>query len=84
MEYRHGPISIAQPGRLVWAFGKLPAGLAEQVAQTGAELVTSELHPLAHLVLAQRLAVARAEDRGLNPDTPRNLTRSVILAEGQH
>ena len=29
--------------------------------------------------IAQRLAVERALARGLNPDTPRNLTRSVIL-----
>ena len=79
MEYRHGPMSIAQPGRLVWAFGALPDGVAELVDSFGAELVPSEGDPLAHLVLAQRIAVARAEARGLNPDTPRNLTRSVIL-----
>lgn len=80
MEYRHGPISIAQPGRLTWVFGPLPEGLDKQVAATGAELVTSEWDPMAFLVLVQRLAVARAEARGLNPDTPRNLTRSVILS----
>jgi fructoselysine-6-P-deglycase FrlB-like protein len=34
---------------------------------------------MAHLVVAQRLAVAIAEYRGLNPDAPRHLTRSVIL-----
>ncbi|MDO4665935.1 MAG: SIS domain-containing protein [Actinomycetaceae bacterium] len=81
MEYRHGPISIAQPGRLTWVFGQAPKGLAQQVEKTGAEFITSDLNPLAHLVLAQRLAVARAEARGLNPDTPRHLTRSVILPE---
>lgn len=80
MEYRHGPISIAQPGRLVWIFGEVPEGLDAQVAETGAEFVSSEWDPMAHLVLAQRVAVARAEARGLNPDTPRNLTRSVILS----
>ncbi|WP_026459956.1 SIS domain-containing protein [Schaalia suimastitidis] len=79
MEYRHGPISIAQPGRLTWMFGPLPAGLDTQVEATGAELVTSQWDPMAHLVLAQRVAVARAEARGLNPDTPRHLTRAVIL-----
>lgn len=84
MEYRHGPISIAQPGRLTWVFGKAPAGLADQVAATGAEFVTSDLDPMAHLVLAQRLAVARAEAKGLNPDQPRHLTRSVILTDGEH
>lgn len=79
MEYRHGPISIAQPGRVVWVFGPVPAGLADDVAATGAQLVTSDLDPLAHLVLLHRAAVARAEARGLNPDTPRHLSRAVHL-----
>jgi hypothetical protein len=80
VEYRHGPISIAAPGRAVWPFGPLPPGLAEQVRATGATLVdTGGLDPLAGLVLAQRYAVAAAERRGLDPDKPRSLTRSVIL-----
>lgn len=79
MEYRHGPISIAEPGRAVWMFGTAPAGLAEEVAATGAEFVTSDLDPMAHLVLAQRVAMAIAAARALNPDHPRALTRSVIL-----
>ncbi|MDN6793544.1 MAG: SIS domain-containing protein [Propionibacterium sp.] len=78
-EYRHGPISIAQPGRLVWSFGELPEGLEAQIAETGAELVTFDGDPQAHLVLAQRVAVARAQARGLDPDHPRHLTRAVIL-----
>ncbi|MBZ2195071.1 SIS domain-containing protein [Occultella gossypii] len=84
MEYRHGPIAIAQPGRLVWVFGPTPAGLADDVAATGATLVSSDLDPLAQLVVLHRLAVARAEARGLDADTPRNLTRSVILDPGAH
>ena len=80
MEYRHGPLSIAAPGRAVWPFGALPPGLAEQVRGTGAALVeTGGLDPMAALVLAQRFAVAAAEARGLDPDHPRNLTRSVVL-----
>lgn len=79
MEYRHGPISIAEPGRLTWMFGEAPHGLKAQTEATGAEFVESDLDPMAHLVIAQRLAVARAKAKGLNPDTPRNLTRSVIL-----
>ena len=79
MEYRHGPISIAEPGRLTWVFGPVPEGETEQIAHTGAELVTSDLDPVAHLVIAQRLALKRAEHRGLDVDNPRNLTRSVIL-----
>jgi CRISPR-associated protein Cas5a/b/c len=34
---------------------------------------------MAELVKAQRLAVALAAARGLDPDRPRNLSRSVIL-----
>src|SRR6266496_3601302 len=29
MEYRHGPISIAAPGRAVWVFGPAPHGLTD-------------------------------------------------------
>ncbi|OLR89430.1 SIS domain-containing protein [Actinokineospora bangkokensis] len=79
MEYRHGPISVAQPGRLTWMFGAAPAGLAADVERTGAGWVDSDLDPMAHLVVAQRLAVAVAERRGLDPDHPRHLTRSVVL-----
>ncbi|WP_345435360.1 sugar isomerase [Actinoallomurus vinaceus] len=79
MEYRHGPISIAQPGRLTWMFGTPPDGLADDVAATGAAFATSGLDPLAHLIVAQRLAVARGEAKGLDPDRPRSLTRSVVL-----
>lgn len=80
MEYRHGPISVAQPGRLTWMFGGAPDGLAEQVAATGAEFVDHDLDPMVDLVLAQRVAVARALKLGGDPDTPRNLTRSVVLS----
>lgn len=79
MDYRHGPIAIAEPGREVWSFGTPPAGLAAEVAETGARFVTSDLDPLAQLVLAQRVAVALALGRGLDPDRPRHLTRSVEL-----
>jgi fructoselysine-6-P-deglycase FrlB-like protein len=79
MDYRHGPISIAAPGRVVWAFGELPDGLAGEVASTGATLVQPAGDPVAGLILAQRLAVGLATARGLDPDRPRHLTRSVIL-----
>ncbi|MEU9518761.1 SIS domain-containing protein [Streptomyces sp. NPDC048224] len=80
MEYRHGPISISTAGTATWMFGEAPEGLAEQVRETGAMWVPGELDPLAELVRAQRLAVAVAAARGLDPDRPRHLTRSVILA----
>ncbi len=80
-EYRHGPVAVAQAGRLTWVFGAVPPGLADQVAATGATLVHhGSLDPMAALVVAQRTAVAKALARGLDPDQPRNLTRSVILA----
>ncbi|PSK98458.1 fructoselysine-6-P-deglycase FrlB-like protein [Murinocardiopsis flavida] len=79
MEYRHGPLAIAEPGRLTWLFTGAPEGLADQVAATGAAVKPAVLDPLAELVHAQRLAVRAAEDRGIDPDVPRNLTRSVIL-----
>jgi fructoselysine-6-P-deglycase FrlB-like protein len=96
MDYRHGPISIAAPRRVVWAFGDVPAGLAADVEATGAAFVHSRHHggyaalgrwsggrtpldPMADLVLAQRVAVLLATSQGLDPDHPRNLTRSVVL-----
>ncbi len=80
MEYRHGPIAIAAPDRAVWAFGEVPDGLPEEVAKTGATFVHSgQRDPLADLVVAQRFAVAVSLARRLDPDHPRNLTRSVIL-----
>ncbi|MFJ5263403.1 SIS domain-containing protein [Streptomyces sp. NPDC088387] len=80
MEYRHGPISITTAGRATWMFGEAPEGLADQVRATGGLWIPGDLDPLAELVRAQRLAVAVAAARDLNPDTPRHLTRSVILA----
>jgi fructoselysine-6-P-deglycase FrlB-like protein len=79
MEYRHGPIAIGQPGRAVWALGEVPEGLAEQTEATGATFVHSGRDPLAELVVAQRYAVSLARHRGLDPDSPRHLTRSVVL-----
>ncbi|MCX4992759.1 MULTISPECIES: SIS domain-containing protein [unclassified Streptomyces] len=81
MEYRHGPISITTHGTATWMLGEAPEGLAEQVRRTGGLWVDGGLDPLAELVRAQRLAVAVAAARGLDPDQPRHLTRSVILGD---
>ncbi|MGW4139656.1 SIS domain-containing protein [Streptomyces mirabilis] len=80
MEYRHGPISVTTAGTATWMLGEAPEGLAEQVRATGGRWVAGELDPLAELVRAQRLAVTVAAARGLDPDRPRHLTRSVVLA----
>ncbi|GGM86400.1 hypothetical protein GCM10009721_08970 [Terrabacter tumescens] len=79
MEYRHGPISIAAPGRAVWAFGEVPEGLREQVEATGARFEHRDLDPLADLVRLHRLCLGKADAAGLDPDAPRNLTRSIVL-----
>jgi CRISPR-associated protein Cas5a/b/c len=80
MEYRHGPISVARPGTVVWALGDVDAAVLRDAAATGAVVVGGELDPMAELVRIQRTAVALAERRGLDPDRPRNLTRSVVLS----
>jgi fructoselysine-6-P-deglycase FrlB-like protein len=79
MDYRHGPLAIAGPGRGVWLFGAAPNGLADEVRATGARFVSSARDPMVELVLAQRVAVARAIALGRNPDEPAHLSRSVVL-----
>jgi fructoselysine-6-P-deglycase FrlB-like protein len=79
MEYRHGPVSVSDAHGLVWMFGAAPDGLRDEVAATGAIWVSAALDPMADLIRAQRTAVACGQARGLDPDNPRNLTRSVIL-----
>jgi fructoselysine-6-P-deglycase FrlB-like protein len=81
MEYRHGPISIAEPGRVVWVFGEPVPGLLDDVAVTGATVVNDDLDPVADLVRAQLLAVRLAVRQGFDPDHPRHLTRAVELPE---
>ena len=78
-EYRHGPLAIAAPGRVTWMFGTAPQSLAADIAATGAHVENSTLDGMADLVRAQRVALERARRAGLNPDQPRNLSRSVIL-----
>lgn len=78
-DYRHGPISLAEPHTLVWSIGTPPPGLVAQIAATGASVHVSPGDPMATLVHIQRLAVELALHRGLDPDAPRNLTRSIVL-----
>jgi fructoselysine-6-P-deglycase FrlB-like protein len=78
-EYRHGPIAIAAPGRVTWMFGDAPSGLYDDVAVTGAHFEHRAIDGMADLIRAQRVALERARRFGLDPDAPRNLTRSVIL-----
>jgi glucosamine--fructose-6-phosphate aminotransferase (isomerizing) len=79
LEYRHGPISVAHPGSLVTIFGDADPEIVADIERTGAVVRNGSADPLIQLVTAQRLAVQLAESRGLDPDHPRHLTRSVIL-----
>jgi fructoselysine-6-P-deglycase FrlB-like protein len=80
MEYRHGPISLAGPRSLVWILGTPDDGVADDARAAGAAVRTAVFDPMAELVLIQRFALAVADARGLDPDRPRHLTRSVILS----
>lgn len=82
-EYRHGPVSISARGRVVWAFGEPVPGLAEDVAVTGAHFESTDIDPMADLLRVHRLCIVRAWAAGLDPDRPRNLTRSIILSPGR-
>ncbi len=77
MEYRHGPVAVTGDGSVVRVFGSAPDGLADEVAAAGGTAWCTGEDPLAELVRVQRVAVALARDRGLDPDRPRNLARSA-------
>jgi fructoselysine-6-P-deglycase FrlB-like protein len=79
LDYRHGPIAVAHPGSLVTMLGPVDPSLVADVERTGAIVQATAHDPLVQLLQAQRFAVALAELRGLTPDTPRHLTRSVVL-----
>ena len=53
MEYRHGPISIAEPGRVVWVFGEPVPGLLDDVNATGATVGSDDLDAVSDLVRAR-------------------------------
>jgi hypothetical protein len=73
-------MAVTGAGSVVWLFGTAPDGLADEIAAAGGTAWTGDDDPMASLVRAQLVAVAAAASRGLDPDRPRNLTRSVILA----
>jgi fructoselysine-6-P-deglycase FrlB-like protein len=79
MEYRHGPVSLADARSLVWIVGSPDPTVADDVRSTGAAVRVATLDPMAELVLIHRMAVALAEAKGLDPDHPPHLSRSVLL-----
>jgi fructoselysine-6-P-deglycase FrlB-like protein len=78
LEYRHGPLSAVTTSSVVWLFGLDDGALVADIKRTGATVVVGTSDPQAELVLAQRVAVATALARGLDPDRPRHLARSVV------
>ena len=79
LDYRHGPLAVADVRSLVWIFANAEPSLVADIERTGATVRVGTADPLVELVQAQRLAVAIAERSGLNPDAPRHLTRSIVL-----
>jgi glucosamine--fructose-6-phosphate aminotransferase (isomerizing) len=79
LDFRHGPLAVAHAETLVWFLGTRDDELAKDISVTGATVVQGTSDPLIELVLAQRYAVRTAEQRGLDPDRPRHLTRSIVL-----
>jgi fructoselysine-6-P-deglycase FrlB-like protein len=79
MEYRHGPISALTGKTVVWAVGAIDGGVLEEAAAAGATVVDNRRDPMVELVMIHRAAVALASARGLDPDQPRFLSRSVVL-----
>jgi len=82
LEYRHGPLSCAGPRTWVEILdppGDRMTALARDIEKTGARAHIAGTDPLVALVRLQRMALRTALHRGLNPDRPMHLTRSVVL-----
>jgi glucosamine--fructose-6-phosphate aminotransferase (isomerizing) len=97
LEFRHGPISVCEPGVLVVGLLGGPAESAERrVVEESAALgaTTWVLGPegpgadldetarlLLHLHVLQALALGVAARRGRDPDAPRHLGQVVVIAK---
>jgi fructoselysine-6-P-deglycase FrlB-like protein len=79
MEYRHGPISLAGPTTAIWSLGNVDPAVLDDARTTGATVVRGLRDPMAELVSVHRTAVAFARAKGLDPDRPPHLTRSVVI-----
>ena len=80
MEFRHGPISAVGLHSLVWSLDPLDRSLGQDIRATGASIAEGRGDPMVELLRVQRAAAALAVERGLDPDRPRHLARSVILS----
>lgn len=80
MEYRHGPISATGENTLVWILDSEEPSIDDQIRATGARVIRGEGDPLAELVRIHRFAEGLVDLRGINPDRPPHIARSVVLA----
>lgn len=97
LEFRHGPMSVCEPGMIVVGImgGETEADERRVVTETAALGATTlvlgpdgpgaDLDELARLPLAlhvlQALALGIAVRRGLDPETPRHLEQVVVIAD---
>ena len=78
-EFRHGPISAIGASQPVWALSPAPAGLREAVAPPAPPSCRRDAIPWSSSSWRSAPAVRSPKARGLDPDHPLHLTRSVIL-----
>ena len=79
MEYRHGPISAASERSLVWILDDAEPSIDDEIRTTGARVVRSGGDPLAGLVRVHCAVQQLVKRRGVDPDHPRFLVRSIML-----
>ncbi len=77
-EYRHGPISVAGQGTLVWAMTPLTEAQTRAILATGARIHQGDDDPQVELVRLQMHAVAWAVAAGRDADRPIHLSRAVV------
>jgi fructoselysine-6-P-deglycase FrlB-like protein len=80
MEYRHGPISAINERSLVWIMDAQEPSIDDQIRATGARVIRGDGDPLAELVRIHKFAEGLVNLRGINPDQPPHISRSVVLA----
>jgi fructoselysine-6-P-deglycase FrlB-like protein len=79
MEYRHGPISAASERSLVWILDDAEPSIDEEIQVTGARVLRGGSDPLAGLVRVHCAVQELVTRRGVDPDHPRFLVRSIML-----
>ncbi|MDQ6606420.1 MAG: sugar isomerase, partial [Actinomycetota bacterium] len=75
-----GPVSATSSSTLVWALGPVDPDVLDAAVRAGATVVDHGRDPMAELIVVQRAAVSLAHARGVDPNQPRHLSRSVVLS----